>query len=99
MASCTATEIRCAANAIHVRADEVVSSYSEAEPDATKTGALFHGKAANAVSAQLPGSRPIARAQGGIDGAGATAAAKAGWTGVLYGEQTSGSQEEEDRNR
>ena len=27
--SCTATEIRCATNVIHVRADHVVSSYSE----------------------------------------------------------------------
>ena len=41
----------------------------------------------------------VARAQGGFDGAGATAAAKARWAGVLCGEQASGSQEEEDRKR
>ena len=38
-------------------------------------------------------------ADGGIGGARATAAAKAGWAGVLCGEQASGSQEEEDRKR
>ena len=68
----------------------------------TQTGTVCdpgEKNAAYAVWAQLPGSRPVARAQGGFDGAGATAAAKAGWAGVLCGEQASGSQEEEDRKR
>jgi len=42
---------------------------------------------------------PIAYAASFIEAAEATAAAKAGWAGVLCGEQASGSQEEEDRKR
>ena len=75
------------------------------EPDAKQGqfdpgGKTTQGKnAAYAVRAQLPCSRPVARAQGGFDGAGATAAAKVRWAGVLCGEQASRSQEEEDRKR
>ena len=60
---------------------------------------LILARTADAVWAQLSCSRPVARAQGGFDGAGATAAPKARSAGVLCGEQASGSQEEEDRKR